>query len=264
MNILSLDLDFFMHGIVHNRSDSNDSRPDDHVITPWEAEAVLSFLHDSLNLRASRPGREVCSHHEVFFAWRDAIARKILRPPFFVCHVDAHSDLGMGTASWVYLHSDFLELEVSKRAYPREGKEGLNLGSFMSYAIGNRWISRVDFVASESWCDDIPRCLLSDSSLSHETGSLKPNVELEVELMHVPRDTVRGLRYRSDICTEFKKVRKSVGEPSVPFSILDGKNLGGRYSAYSWDFVFLSRSPGYVPTSGDELLPGIRAYIKTF
>ncbi|MFY9328199.1 MAG: UPF0489 family protein [Georgfuchsia sp.] len=261
MNVLSLDLDFFMHGRATNRPDSFKSRPDEHGITPWRKDVVVNFLTDVLNVQTPRPGRVVRSHHEVFYAWRDAIKRKSLEPPFFVCHVDAHADLGLGTPSWVYLHSDFLELSLARRMRPRRGIKGLNFASFMPYAIGNRWVERIDFVTSEDWRDDIPRYLLRDEPFTGTTEFYRPGVELTIELMHAPRAKIdENLSTGGD----FIEYRTCINEPAVPFCILDGRNIGERYAAMDWDFIFLSHSPGYVPTSGDFLLKVISPYIVPF
>lgn len=249
-----------MHGIAHSRCDSLEHRPDDQGITPWEQAAVQAFLRDSLHLSDTHPGRVVTSHHEVFYAWRDGIDRGLLKPPFFVCHVDAHSDLGMGTPSWVYLHSDFLELELKQRRFPMEGDWGLNFASFMPYAIGNRWISRIDFITSESWQDDIPRALLSDGFPPIDAEFFRPPVHLEIELMHAPRILIE----RNHYLTDFTKIRKRIGEPVIPFDLLNCQSIEDRYSTTEWDFVFLSHSPGYVPHSADALLPVISSHINTF
>lgn len=260
VNILSLDLDFFMHGIAHSQSDSLENRPDDHGITPWTEAEVTAFLEDVLHFSEEKPGKVVNSHHEVFFAWRDGISRSLIRPPFFVCHVDAHSDLGMGLPSWVYLHSDFLELDLPKRAFPQEGPWGLNFGSFMPFAIGNRWISSVDFLASESWHDDIPKSLLTTLPNGQGSEFLRPPLNLEIQLMHAPRSVIEQNCY----ATNFLTVRQQVGEPVVPFHLLNAEAVGARYAKTKWDFVFLSHSPGYVPASADPLLDVIAKRIHAF
>lgn len=260
MNILSLDLDFFMHGIAHSRSDSLANRPNDHGITPWTEKEVIAFLEDALHFSEKKPGKVVSSHHDVFFAWRDGIGRSLIKPPFFVCHVDAHSDLGMGLPSWVYLHSDFLELELPKRAFPQEGEWGLNFGSFMPFAIGNRWISGVDFVASESWRDDIPRNLLVTLPSGQGHEFLRPPMKLDIQLMHASRSLIE----RNCYMTNFRTIRRQVGEPIIPFHLLNAEAVGNRYANKEWDFVFLSHSPGYVPEAADPLLDVIGKRIHAF
>lgn len=256
MRVLNIDLDFFLNNRVTGRRD-NDSRPDDRGLVPWSADAVVQYIEDSLNLKAPIPGKIVRSHHEVFFQWRNLIEQGRLAWPFFVCHVDAHADLGMSMPSWVYLHSDFLELSLPERSYPNEDDYGLNFGNFMSFAIGNRWINQIDFVAPAFWHDDIPRFLLTDERLTRQAEFLKPDTELHIELMHVPRNKIDPLFPRATFLND----RRSVGEPKIPFNIVAQDSVANRYEKVKWDYVFLSHSPGYVPTTADVLLPIISAYI---
>jgi hypothetical protein len=51
VHVLNLDLGFFLNDAVYHRSDDAIARPDDEDLVPWEADAVIRFLEDSLNLR---------------------------------------------------------------------------------------------------------------------------------------------------------------------------------------------------------------------
>lgn len=247
-----------MHGVMHNAPDDAAKRPDSKYITPWTEEEVTTFLDKILYVPKKAPGRVVSSHHEVFDAWADAIQTGILQPPFFVCHVDAHSDLGMGFSSWTYLHSDFLELPLHKRSIPKRGNNALNFGSFMPFAIGNRWISEIDFVSSESWQHDIPTFLLSDKTRELNLPNLKPPARLEIELMHVSANEMEECALNN----RFMQYRKPFGEPVVPFNLLSAKTIIDRYRDTHWDLIYLAHSPGYVPQSADSLLDLIAARIK--
>lgn len=260
MRVLNLDLDFFLNGRVTGRADDINSRPNNYGVKPWSTEEVVRYLECTLNLnlRTPVPGKVVVHHHEVFYQWRSLIEQGCLKSPFFVCHVDAHADLGMGGPSWVYLHSDFLELPLNDRRYPMEGNCGLNFGSFMSYAIGNRWINQIDFVVPSFWHDDIPQFQLAKEHLSRHAEFLKPGVKLHIELMHVPRNKIDPLFPSKDFLIN----RRSIGEPKIPFNIVEQNAVKRRYEKVKWDYVFLSHSPGYVPTTSDALLPIISAYIQ--
>jgi hypothetical protein len=256
MRILNIDLDFFLNDRAHGRADDPNSRPDDWGLTPWKADEVVKYLEGALKLKEKTPGRVVQSHHEVFYHWRELIEREALSTPFFICHVDAHSDLGMGMPAWVYLHSEFLELPLPARRFPVEGKEGLNFGSYMSFAIGNRWFSEIDFIVPPFWRDDIPQFLLTDKCTSSEF--VKANQELEIELMYAPRQQIKGHFYTPG---KFIAIRKSVGEPRIPLHVIAQQSAAGRYEGRKWDYVYLSRSPGYTPTKSDALIPVIAEYI---
>lgn len=165
----------------------------------------------------------------------------------------------MGFPSWVYLHSEFLELKIPERAFPQEGSWGLNFGSFMPFAIGNRWISQIDFIASESWRDDIPKNLLVTLPDQGE-DFLRPPLELEIQLMHAPRSKIE----EGCFINKFRTIRTDIGEPIVPFHLLDAQSVGERYAKTEWDYVFLSHSPGYVPEAADLLLDVIASRIHAF
>lgn len=160
-----------------------------------------------------------------------------------------------------YLHSEFLSIEVSNRPKARYGRDGINFGSFLAFAFGCQWISEADFVINHNWHDDIPRHLLSQESyeLVEERAptSVLPygDYELEIEIMRTSRSDDGTITW--DIMEE----RKSIGEPTVPFNIVSLENVGARYSDTKWDYVFLSHSPGYVPSYADHLLEQIGEYI---
>jgi hypothetical protein len=260
VNVLDIDLDFFLNRRLDGRSDDPNKRPDDDDLIAWSAADVTAFLEGTLNIRKS-PGAIVQSHDEVFYHWRNLIDRRELAAPFRVVHVDAHSDLGMGFPSWAYLHSEFLSMSISERPNAKKGDWGVNFGSFLAFAFGCRWISQADFVINRNWHDDIPRTLLSQKS--HELVEEKaPNgvlpyggYELEVELMQTPIwDPMTSL-------WDSMEVRKPIGEPRVPFNIIPAESVGDRHAHTGWDYIFLSHSPGYVPRSADHLLDHIGEYI---
>jgi hypothetical protein len=258
MNVLDIDLDFFLNERATGRADDIDSRPDDHGLVPWDSGEVIRFLEGPLHVTGRVPGSVVSSHHEVFFRWRTLIAQHRLTVPFYVCHVDAHADLGMGLPSWVYLHSEFLELPLAARDRPLEGERGLNFGSYLAFAVGNRWISAIDFVVPTFWRDDIPQELLSDAYLAKSGEFNKPNKKLQIELMHAPQEKIESALIGGPRFTQY---RRPVGEPAIAFNIIGQDAAAPRYRTQTWDFIFLSHSPGYVPTSADALLPVISAYI---
>lgn len=261
MNVLDIDLDFFLDKTVDGRSDDPANRPDEYGIVPWSVADVTDFLENTLNVGMNNSGAVVQSHHEVFYQWKNLIEARELVVPFKVVHVDAHSDLGLGCLSSTYLHSEFLSIEVSNRPKARYGRDGINFGSFLAFAFGCRWISEADFVINHNWHDDIPRHLLSQESyeLVEERAptSVLPygDYELEIEIMRTSRSDDGTITW--DIMEE----RKSIGEPTVPFNIVSLENVGARYSDTKWDYVFLSHSPGYVPSYADHLLEQIGKYI---
>jgi hypothetical protein len=248
MHVLDIDLDFFLDGRVTGRADDPNSRPDDWGITPWAPEAVTAFIERTLNLRRKTPGAVVQSHHEVFYHWSTLIGRQALEAPFSVCHVDAHADLGCGMPGWEYLHSEFLELPLVGRAHPMKGVEAMNYGSYMAFAIGNRWFTEIDFVVPESSHDDIPLNLLRESDLEPDGTLFRPNKVLQLELRYMSREEIESRRLDA---RPLYTIGKSVGEPRIPLRIIAHDSVRDRYKGVTWDYVFLSHSPGYTPSSAD-------------
>ena len=164
MDVLDIDLDFFLNRRLDGRSDDPDKRPDDADLIAWPADDVTDFLESTLNVDETHPGAIVQSHDEVFYHWKNLIETRRLAVPFKVVHVDAHSDLGMGFPSWAYLHSEFVTTSVQDRPNAKKGACGINFGSFLAFAFGCRWFSQADFVINRNWHDDIPRTLLSQSA----------------------------------------------------------------------------------------------------
>ena len=260
MNILNIDLDFFQDRSVYLRRDDPAVRPDDEGIVPWSADDVDPFLEKTLNIGMNHAGAVVQSHDEVFYEWKRLIEINKLTVPFRLVHVDAHSDLVGMDQSWVYLHSDFLSLKVEERPKARRGDNGLNFSNYLAFAFGCRWISEADFIINHNWEDDIPRQLLSENSwkLVKERFPSRPlpyaDYSFEIELMRIPRrDTMTDWNIMEE--------RRPIGEPRTPFNIVTLENIGTKYLETSWDYVFLSHSPGYVPSYADPLLDVIRKYI---
>lgn len=104
LNVLDIDLDFFLDKTVDGRSDNPANRPDEYGIVPWSVADVTDFLENTLNVGMNNSGAVVQSHHEVFYQWKNLIEARGLVVPFKVVHVDAHSDLGLGClSSWDYV-----------------------------------------------------------------------------------------------------------------------------------------------------------------
>lgn len=101
------------------------NRPDDYGIVPCSIEETTQFVEQRLNVSLGNAGAIVQSHHEVFYQWKRRIEAEELATPFKVVHVDAHSDLGMGSISWPYLHSEFLDLKVGR--WLNKGTKALTL-----------------------------------------------------------------------------------------------------------------------------------------
>ena len=256
MNILDIDLDFFLNSRVVYKTLSD--RDDDRLI-PWSETKVRNFLERKLGLSTSNPvhGSVVTNHHEVFFKWKDLIEQKQLIAPFHLTHIDAHADLGIADGSWTYILADYLKLPVSQRS---NSNKGISCGNYITYAIGARWIKDIDFIICENWRDDIPTFYLTQNSKSKYEFPLKYNsYSFEIELRRINHDRIDEIIFRDK---EIEEVSESIGEPVVPFKITKIEDLDNDKCNVQWDFIFLALSPGYTPTKSDDLVPIIKEYIN--
>jgi hypothetical protein len=138
--VLDIDLDFFLND-VHYFSQNN-CRLSSEDYKPWSADKVVAFLENNcgINRQNKIRGKIVTHHQEAFFYWRQLVINRDIKVPFDVVHIDAHADLGLGDAGWVYLMGELLHKKLNERIYPKEGSKGLNAGNYLAFAIACRWV----------------------------------------------------------------------------------------------------------------------------
>jgi hypothetical protein len=145
VRVLDIDLDFFVDKVAYWRP-AGSERLDGDEFTPWRLEDAMNFLEHHRGLMAKLPGFVVEHHGELFDRWRDAIQSGVQRPPLAVTHVDAHADLGLGAAGYIYLLATLLHRPLKERRYPQKGEEGLGDGNYLAFAIANRWLDELTYV----------------------------------------------------------------------------------------------------------------------
>ena len=93
MNILDIDLDFFLDEIIHNRT--GEERVANEEATPWFVEDVEKYLTSNCGLDKNNKvkGTVVEKHHELFDVWKDLIHAGKITTRFKLVHVDAHADI---------------------------------------------------------------------------------------------------------------------------------------------------------------------------
>ena len=97
MRILDIDMDFFLENI-ENWNPFNNDRVEDDQNKPWNEKDVRHFLEFNCGLNSQNLiySRIVKEHREAYFFWRELIQESMLKTPFEIVHIDAHSDLGGG------------------------------------------------------------------------------------------------------------------------------------------------------------------------
>lgn len=239
--ILNLDLDFFVNPILYHRSD--DARPEDEGLEVEREEDVRQFLENQCLLRVggNTPGIVVTEHGEVMDHWRVWMERGDLRCPFSVTHVDAHHDLGSGfgdAIAIVEVCNRVITLPVEERQ--ARAWEHLNSGSYLSYALAYRWLETVTFVMHPENDNVIPDPILT----SDRTAIQLSPIEL--------REPMDGFRSASQL--------EATDEPRIEYEVIARRKY---VSPHTFDAVFVSRSPGFVPLHGDHLVEIVQKYMRT-
>jgi len=250
MNILNIDLDFFLYG-----RKANYKRPRNEIdIEPWSKKKVIDFLEIELGLSKKRKVLGCClnHHHEVYFKWKKLIEMNLLNTPFNIYHIDAHSDLGNNDPIWKKLTSKIVKLPLKERVLAC--KDDLTCNNYLSIAIANRWLNSLIFIKNENWYIDLAPYLLTEKSFEDYKNYNRKisSCDFELEIKYLDYNL-----YHED----FYSVAKSVGEPIIPFKIIDIKKLKGIYNKTKWDYIYLANSPDYTPESADYLMEVIKEYI---
>lgn len=245
--VLDLDLDFFVFPTEHFKSGRQ--RLPKSRFSCSSPEEVERFLERQCGLSKSEkiPGRLCIDHDEAFDTWSEWITKGIVEAPFDVDHVDAHADHGLGDSSWVYLLTEVLALPVGERSQPRRGSDGLNFGSYLAFALANRWIRSLTYVYGsdtpmvDGFPGDIHTIFFRDENWKYGP----------IELPHYSKEQIdRILMVLSELPQPFER------EPPIPNSYM----AGTEFKRTGFTHMILAQSPGYTPASADSLIPVIQQY----
>lgn len=200
------------------------------------------FLEQQCGLNTSRkiPGRIVRHHDEAFLFWRELILKGLLKVPFEVVHIDAHADLGLGDASWVYIMGEILHMPIDERMYPTRASHKLCPGSYLAFAVACRWLESLTFVLHPEWKHDLAWLHFKNYDDTSGYIQLKKYDPNDIDVMKM-------------------RERKPLElEPEVPFCTVWMDDFK---ETLSYDYFVLSISPGYTPSSANSLLKVFRDYI---
>jgi hypothetical protein len=244
-----------------------------HLATNGE---VRGFLEQRCHLIKSIkiPGQEFTEHRDAFRVWHRWLDEGTLSAPFSVVHVDAHADLGCGS-SWEYLQTKLLALPLERRTRPRFGRNGVNSGNYLLFAIANRWIQRLTYVypIDPGVCPPQPTCsvLRPIEEIVEELGDVLEGSDLP-PVSDLPPECFRNQDWKTmlvelnhysprqykDIALLKKRPLPVHREPAVPMRCVaaDGFELNG------FTHMVVARSPQYTTKSADSLLPVFREYFE--
>ena len=234
MRVLDIDLDFFLADTCPFADVGQ--RPDVRGREPWKKEDVESFLETRLLLNKTRPipGRVFETHDLALDFWMDLMDKSLLTAPFSVTHVDAHTDLGIVQKGYPFVRHNVLSRPVEKRPQLTEYREKvqLNEANYLAFALGFRWISRLENIRNPKSKPDFPKEMLADTEES-------------------------AIQLRSAFPQLFEA--RFGHEPLVPYREFPS---GETYRAEApFDCVSLAISPRYAPKEADALIPVFESYM---
>ena len=254
LNILDIDLDFFLNH-KHTGYAAPKKRLDGNFYKPWDENQTRNFLELNCGLSTTNrvPGVYCIEHVEVFYHLRKWQEQHDFSLRVLLDHVDAHADLGTGDASYRYISEEILQMEVKKRAYPKEkgGWEKLSSGNFLAFAIACRWVNRLRYINDEDEMDDCQWFHLKNFEIDSDIIQLKRYSKEQMDRIISGIDG--GMH---ETATNTKPLEL---EPEIPFFKVDYRKFT---ADLPYDFIFLTQSPGYTPVSSDTLIPVIQSYME--
>jgi hypothetical protein len=244
MRFLDIDLDAFLSPVAHW---PEGGRLDPEYYIPWTEERLRDFLERQCGLTRSSPitGWFVENHDSAFDIMRDLVIGG--SGPLEVVHVDGHADLGMGDPSWVDLIRHVAK-PIADRYYPKRASEGLNLGSWLAYALAAELISDLSYVYPAGYGDDLPPIYF-------------PSGDREAGFIEMKAYTRLGLPMNGSVPDYHKlyTLAPDVALPPVPFKMI---TLDDYTAQAPFRAGLLCRSPDYTPATSDALIPIIGEYIN--
>lgn len=245
MKILDLDLDFFLNKIAYDINDKCGHRLSSEEYLVDSKEKVKMFLENQcgLSLKSKVLGKVVTHHHEALYVWNKLIKAGLLRKPFNITHVDAHPDLWFGDSSITYIMTELTKKSTINRNHIEDiNCKKIQCGNYLVFAIALSWVKSLEFVYHEKWeGNDLSKWFFKDFNFN----------TLQIELKNYEyKDYINNI-------TNLEKIFPENLDPTIPFKAIPRQKFLCRDK---YDFIILSKSPGYTPETADELIPVIQEY----
>ena len=237
MRVLDIDLDFFLADCCPLANIGE--RPELSGHEPWDEQEVRRFLEEQCGLDREHPipGRIFTTHDEALCFWQELIREEKLSVPFYVTHVDAHSDLAIGKPGPGFILQNVLSRHPEKRADIEAYYRAVQLdeANYLLFALAFRWISGLDNVRNPKSRRDIPdQIVIRDEAEEYCAMKLISPVSALMEKFNGP-------------------------EPVIPFHVYHDYREFKAEDRY--DYVSLAQSPRYAPQAADALMDVISEYI---
>jgi hypothetical protein len=230
MRFLDLDLDFFLNKNAYYGGQEGMRLGSEYQ--PWSVSRVRYFLEKKCGLSVTVPGRTVTSHDGLLGFWNALIESGRLKIPFEVIHIDAHPDLLMGGV----LRRTPGHLNIDpKNGLAALQKKPVHEGNYLTFAVARGWISSLVWVPLMKYGEDRPAW----------DGDAR-TVLTHLKKRKVEQPAVRDLPVAGSI-------------PGIPFSIISRSKF---QADERFDYMALSKSPGFTPPASDKLIPVIEEYMR--
>jgi hypothetical protein len=247
--ILDIDLDVFVSPISCFHTE--DRLPDDeHEV--WSEEQVQALLENTCCLDRSNPktGLVFEEHDELFDGIKRLVQQDNFEVPVDLVHVDAHADLACGQGlAMHYVATDLMHQPIDRRLDPVRGGRGLNRGTVLLFLGACGWLQSLTYVHHPADGRDLPELFLDYDP------------DIEQFFFQIPRCSPEVYRRWASMGIQNWDALKAdcINPPEVrvPLRVLPiGELTPARY-----DFVTLTRSPGFTPRKADALFELMQEYV---
>jgi len=250
LRVLDIDLDIFVSPINDHHS-STRLRDEKCVLTSDDAIDYFLTHKCGLSSSAPKPGAVFEEHNELFDVLKRLVESNQLADSFELVHVDAHADLGFGQWSpFEYLLTDLMHRPVHERTSPERGPKGLNRGTVLLFIAACEWISKLYYVHHPDDGDDVRELLLDWNDETEQMSLQIPKCTTdEMDRIISYGVTVDRWEMLSECCIPGRL---------IPF---ERSTIESYTGPSEFDFVFLTRSPGFTPRKADAVFEKIRSMI---
>lgn len=239
--VLSIDLDFFQNKPIFHLAPG---RPDRSTgLRVWRTEAVRLFLGEKclLSEDAPTPGAYHQSHEKMLECLAEKIATEALVPPFRLVHLDAHSDLGLGSPNFMPTLQKHRSNSPPATDWAIARVDDINV---VLLCILCGWVGELNWVQPID-VDSAVRSQVPTQLFRQLTQTARGALSLPMG----------GDWSLSDWVSECWKPARF---PEVPFSVFHPSDFSLDQKP---DFVFFCQSPRYTLPEADALMPMIFSHL---
>nr|WP_319399121.1 hypothetical protein [uncultured Carboxylicivirga sp.] len=255
LNVLDIDLDFFLDGIALFCSEGRLSSED---YSPWEEGRVRKFLEQNCKLSSKNKikGKIFKDHNEVFFFLRDLALRMGEPVKFSIDHVDAHSDTGNGDLGFNYIFKDLLHRPKPLRLFPKESE--VKISNYLIFLACADLIRSLNFISLENDFSD-----LGFMYFNLPKYPLKKDMYGQ-PILKLPHSIQLRLYNKNRFKTGASISQLAYTNPDENFKRIPFRHIWyPHFETYlKYDYIFLTKSPEYTPVESDDLIDVIKEYMK--